>query len=630
MGGIPIRRKVIIGLSLIIVALLILSSVFVYFGFFDMEKKETKEVEEKEIDNRISPYSNQGLMIEVLRIRHWGLLEKMLSFGTSWKHPPRFYYNITVDGEESSVKGNVGSVGVYNEWDTFGRECLVTYDIEEEQEKSDVTITVIEEVKTGLFKRKTDDVVKEEISVQYDFYTGRWTGDDGFKDNDGMSHYLGDTYEVWFNLYQSDYDHDGIPYWIEANMLETDPTIDDSALDPDEDGVSTSWEWKWGYDPFVWNDHKHLDPDVDGIENSEEYQMAERLANPYQPDMYIETDGMEKQGFFDTQHVFYKESQQMLIERFAQHGINVYIDDGWSDSPPNGGGEMLSFVENVDDTAGKQTLQFYNHNFPDERKGIFRYAVVGSLDGGFINPVTYNNLDTIYVGNNLKARFLTRLAFTPRVDRIMIAKNILHEIGHSLGLVPVTFPGNDIVQRSYSDRYPNMSDEEYEKYLHEYYSIMNYRYIYNKPFLFSDENHTYLFDYSDGSNGPPYDQNDWEHVFIPTFQTDMLSYEEPAPYVDKSFEDFEVVNDYPGVVLDGWHYDANLTGGYQDKCEDFAMVKNIGVNITVYVKNDTTNDSENNIRVYALPRVHPTHAVWTLVKEGRLTAEHNIQFYSLQ
>ena len=46
-------------------------------------------------------------------------------------------------------------------------------------------------------------------------------------DNDGYGHYLGEFYEVWFNVYQADFDHDGIPYWTEVNVLGTDPTVDE-------------------------------------------------------------------------------------------------------------------------------------------------------------------------------------------------------------------------------------------------------------------------------------------------------------------------------------------------------------------------------------------------------------------
>ena len=66
--------------------------------------------------------------------------------------------------------------------------------------------------------------------------------------------------------------------------------MDDSKLDPDGDGIPTAWEWKWGYDPFTWDDHNRLDPDLDGIENSEEYQMAKWFADPFIQDIYYEVD----------------------------------------------------------------------------------------------------------------------------------------------------------------------------------------------------------------------------------------------------------------------------------------------------------------------------------------------------
>ena len=53
--------------------------------------------------------------------------------------------------------------------------------------------------------------------------------------------------------------------------------------------------------------------------------MEKWFADPYQPDIYIEIDGMESGGFLDPPHIFYEESQQILIERFTQHDINVYI-----------------------------------------------------------------------------------------------------------------------------------------------------------------------------------------------------------------------------------------------------------------------------------------------------------------
>ena len=80
------------------------------------------------------------------------------------------------------------------------------------------------------------------------------------------------------------------------NILGTDPTVDDSKLDPDGDGIPTAWEWKWGYDPFTWDDHENLDPDLDGLSNIEEYQMAKWFADPFIQDIYYEVDYMGSGG----------------------------------------------------------------------------------------------------------------------------------------------------------------------------------------------------------------------------------------------------------------------------------------------------------------------------------------------
>lgn len=592
--------------------------------YWQLSAQPSEKEEEKIIDDRISPMENQALFVQILRIRNRDLMNRMLTYGSSWKETPSFYYTVKVDDEMVNSKGYVGETGVYTTWDTIGYESTTTFDVEEEREYSDVQISIMEIQQNSFFGKMTEEE-KEKISLRYDYRTGKWTGDDFFMDKDGMGHYLGKNYEVWFNIYQADYDHDGIPYWVEVNILGTDPAVDDSKNDPDKDGIPTDWEWRYGYDPFTYNNHEELDPDIDGIENIEEYKMREYFSNPFQPDIYIETDGMEKKGIIDMPHIFYKESQQMIIERFARHGISVYIDDGWN-ALPNGGGELLPYQKNPDDVMGKQLLAFYTHNFADERKGIFRYVIVGSLEsgGGFTTPLNYNNFDTIYVANDFNS-VIKRLAFTPREIRVMLAKTILHELGHSIGLVPVTFPGIDIMNRRFGDRYPSMSDEDYNGYLNNYYSVMNYQYIYNKPWFYS-ENGSYLFDYSDGSNGPPYDQNDWIHIYLPTFQIDVPSYEEPS---DENFEDFEIVNDYPGVVAKGWEFDDNLINEYSEEFKEFVMMENADVDIQIFLKKDA-DKNEYNLRIYAKPKVEPVFAVYSLIAEGKIDEKGNIQFYSQQ
>ena len=606
------------------VAIIILASIIVVFESQKEEKVEEKE-EVIEIDDRISPFLSQGLTVEVLRIRNRGLMDKMLSFGSGWKNPPEYYWVSDVDGEigDTSVieaAGGVEGSGTFTEWDTMLKECRVNYKINNEnQETSQVKLTIMEIQKTGLLGRKESKVEKEEISLSYDFRTGHWDGDDYLGDNDGYGHFLGEEYEIWFNLYQSDYDHDGIPFWTEVNIYDFDPTIDDSELDPDNDGIPSSWEWKYGYDPTTYDSHNKLDPDVDGIENIEEYKLAEFFSDPYSPDMYLETDGMKKGGFFDWEHIFYEESQQMVIERFAQHGINVYIDDGWPDGPINGGGEMLDFVETLDEVVGGHMSRWYKHNFADERKGVFRYVIVAN-NAGFITPSEYNNYDHIVIDTSKYKTYVKRFAFTPKRQIIVLAKGVIHELGHSLGLEPWTFYGIDNMPNG-NFRWPDtLTDEEWAKYNEQYVSVMNYKYIFD---IFKYRN---LFDYSNGENGEPYDFDDWGHIYVPAFQRDSEAYEEPT--LD-TFEDFERVDKEPEPVYKTWVYDENLTQKYSEEISLLSYdIGNADLDYRIYVESER-NDKKVDVRIYTKPLVKPVTTIWSLIGEGQVDMDENtLEFYS--
>jgi len=491
-----------------------LITILVYFELSNNLTETTEEIETvKEIDNRISPLTNQGLNFEVLRIRHRGLLEEILQRGTSWKNKPQFYFITNIDGVEfisKDVKAPGGeSEELFTTWDTIFQERKVKHDVKEEQEKSEITLQIMERQKAGIFGLRSEDNIIDKIDLTFDYKTGRWEGDDSFNDSDGYGHYLGDTYEIWFNIIPNDFDHDGIPYWTEVNILNTNPKIDDSKLDPDEDGIPTSWEWKWGYNPHVYDNHSTLDPDKDGLENIEEYTMEKWFATPFSQDMYIEVDGMEAEGLFGKTHVFWEESQQIMIERFAQHGINLYIDDGWPGGPINGGGEILPYIETISQDSGV-TSQFYRNHFPEERQGIFRYLIIGN-SAGFCHPAEFNRYDTMAVGTNYKV-LLKRGGVTQRHLRVILAAMVMHETGHSLGIAPWNLGGNDNLTFVESKE----AEKEYIKKWGNYRSVMNYYHIYDKT----------LVDYSDGSNGPG-DNNDWEIFDLTFFQQEAKAVEGP-------------------------------------------------------------------------------------------------------
>lgn len=598
-------------------------------------QKEVAKGEEIVIDDRISPLTNQGIIVEVERVRHRGLLDKLLTpFSREWKNKPSFYVEVTIDGKTFSSKNATilkgGKEYLYVTWDTWDadfKEFRMVKDVEEEKPTSKVTITIVERVNYGILGRKTKDIERDSFTLTYDYRTGRWSGDDYLYDKDGYGHFVGEYFEVWFNIYQTDFDGDGIPYWTEVNVLHTSPFIDDSKMDPDGDGIPTSWEWKWGYDPFTWDNHKYLDPDLDGIENVEEYRMSEWLANPFTPDIYVEVDIMEKGSFLDINRKFYEESKQALIERFCQHGINLYIDDGWPDSPKNGGGDKVPYTEVASQDTGSM-LEYYERYFPDERKGIFRYVVIGH-EGAFCIPSKFNRYDTIHVSMSRKS-FFEYLAFGERAKRVAFAKKLMHELGHSLGITPWSIQGCDNTS-IWGGR------EEKKRFIQtwaNYKSVMNYYWLagwFAMPIKHLIQYWKFDFlDYSDGSN-PPYDQNDWTHLYLPTFEIDATVIEDPffaPPGVDKI-----VLEDDKNISRDGWILLENLSDALIEKLELYCMGRlsksspyENGVEWRVYVKENAT-DGEINARVYARPKVYPTHAIWSPVAEGYFDGE-DITFYS--
>ena len=603
-----VYQLIAIGLIIILIA-----SVAIYQFTNVEEEKEEEPEEEFVLDDRISPLVNQGVVFEILRIRHRGLLNKIMQIGNSWKEEPVFYYVTDIDNQEYVSKNIEGAGGVISEipivgWDSIFQENKIMRDVEEEQEKSQISLSIYEMEPTGLLGRKTNNVEKDNFKITYDFKTGHWTGDDYLMDKDGYGHYLGDTFEVWFNVYPIDYDGDQIPYWTEVNVYHTNPQIDDRQLDPDNDGIPTSWEWKYGYDPMTWDNHKQLDPDVDGVENIEEYKMSKWFSDPYSPDIYMEVDGMESGGLFDPAHVLHKECIQILIERFSQHGFNLYVDDGWPGGPINGGGELVRHVETLSQDSG-QFLQFYRNHFPDERKGIFRYCLIGH-NTGYSHPSYSNKVDSLTADSSPYKLYIKRFAFTPRSQRIVIASATMHEMGHSLGIHSWTFKGVD--------------SGGYE--VPEYESVMNYLYIF-KYFKFSNPN---LLDYSSGDNGPENDQDDWGLLYLPHFQDVDVVIEEPYFYNLEEASDY-IVDKSPEPIVEGAVYDKELTQNLSKKMKGLPTFYFEDYEYRAYVKTDEENTkNDRDFNLYIKADIDPTYTTWVLVSEGKLNEKGNIEFYSLE
>ena len=616
------KQKIMIAVSLLVIACLLVSGTYVYFEYY-MTKKETPPQQTTfQGDDRISPLENQGVVLEILRIRHCGLMEKLLKPGKSWENKPTFYFISNMDGLEYTSKdvtqhGRTTEV-MFNTWDTMFEENKIMKDVPEEQETSVITLTIMEQMRSGLLGRKTQNVEKDSFTVTYDFRTGRWSGKDNYKDHDGYGYYLGETFEIWFNVYQIDYDGDFIPYWTEVNVLGTDPTVDDSKLDPDGDGIPTTWEWKWGFDPFTWDDHNNLDPDLDGIDNLEEYQMAKWFADPFIQNIYYEVDYMGKGGFNDPPHYFFEESKQGVIQRFSEHNIKVFFDDGWPNSPINGGGQELPHIDKISQDSGMM-LQFYNNYFPDERKGIFRYFVIGH-GGGFQHPSKNNIYDTtqlsyvsgkFHVIENIFYYILGGAVPTERGRRVQLGSLLLHEMAHSCSIDADNCNFGGIDNISYGVYI--LPKKEYTSTWGQYHSVLNYFYT-NSP---------KTFDLSNGENGPPYDQNDWGMMFVGYFQYNSNLIEEP--FFSAGTGETLVKSEFR--VTD-YSYDANLTKQFVNYIGDYSPIDPIKVNWSVYRLTNKENHPENReIRIYAQPKIITTKQ-WVFSQEADLDADGNLQFYS--
>jgi len=490
---------------LFIVGIIILGSIS-YVFLTSNNDETTEKTGEKEIilDESISPEgTNQAVALEIQRIHKRGIEDLIRTPGRSWMQEPLYHFEATLNDAEW-IGHDITT------WDTGYVGWEVHRFVEDETETIPITIDIYETEKS-LFKTTKTRI--ENCDLTYNFKTGRWTGDDAWNDTDGYGHYKGDDYEIWFRLYQTDNDNDNIPYWTEIHILGTDPFKEDGSEDPDKDGIPTSWEWFWGYDPFTPDNHSSLDPDLDGLDNIEEYMVSKWLSNPFHQEIYIEVDFMETgPGLFAHDHIFWKESQWILMDTFSPHDITVHIDDGWPDGPINGGGQYLPYIEEYIDPFSGRAGQYYKHYFSDERKGSFRYVFIHH-SGGWNFPQTHDlYADVISIPSNMEfySTVYVPPAITPRLQRLAMAVGVIHELGHSLNLNPSYCQGIDNSSQVGRNNLPPLAKLkariDAREYWTTYESVMNY----HKFGL-------YVSDYSDGTHGIR-DSDDWEQIDLTYFQ----------------------------------------------------------------------------------------------------------------
>ena len=145
---------------------------------------------------------------------------------------------------------------------------------------------------------------------------------------------------------------------------------------------------------------------------------------------------------------------------------------------------------------------------------------------------------------------------------------------------------------------------------------MNYYHMYK----------TKVLDYSDGSNGSPYDQNDWLMLFVPSFQYNTELVEEyyfDPPGFDK------IVFGETETSVTGYVYDEDLTEKIIENMNGWSPVDPIGANWLVFKLEDNKKYPDcKDVKVFVQPDV--PYDGWAIYAETNLDSEGDMQFYSQQ
>jgi parallel beta-helix repeat protein len=270
-----------------------------------------------------------------------------------------------------------------------------------------------------------------------------------------------------------------------------------SGEDSDVDGAPDWWEKKWGYNPYLYNDHKNLDPDQDALNNLEECFTDYFGSNPFKKDIFLEIDWIESKN---SNISINKPSQtfiEKIIDKFKENNISFHVDVG-----NLGCGEEIPYKSNFSfsDLRDLYWKYFLGNDLNNPRKGIFHYCLVCDYGPGpgfaFIG---WDHLDSFLISAQM---IKDRNPYFNR-DRIIIGGS-MHELGHTLGLNVDDFGGNDNTIATL------IFNKQWWKY-QNYRSCMNYRYTYK------------ILDYSNGENGKG-DFDDWDNFDFQFFKNTHFVY----------------------------------------------------------------------------------------------------------
>ena len=266
--------------------------------------------------------------------------------------------------------------------------------------------------------------------------------------------------------------------------------------DTDNDGAPDWWEEKWGYSPFISNDHQQLDPDKDALNNIQEAYMDALGSNPFHKDIFLEIDWMSCPENEDIKpNTTWLEK---IIDSFAKQNISLHIDVGLA-----GGGEEIEF--SCDETSSYTDLidlywdYFLHNDLKNPRKGLFHYGLICYYCPDVNFPfIGWNALDSFAISVQWLEENL------PQYQRQqLITGGIIHHLGHTLGLIADSYQGIDNIDTL------NIHSIHWLQFL-SYRSCMNYFYKFR------------LYTFSLGLN-EPYDFNDWAAMDFSFFQQSQFT-----------------------------------------------------------------------------------------------------------
>lgn len=485
---------------IVIVCILLASSVSTAKDL-KFQKNGKIKVEEQKIDSNIYISSDFNVTVDILEIRK---IDRIDFFSD-----PDFFVKVIIEGEEFSSN-------IWNDKWYLYNPCSFSKKVEN-QNIVNITIQLwdenfLENRICDLGPKTNEKIDGYEVNLVYDLRTGHWSGDDYIGDESGLGRVCGcddgSIYEkeydceLWFNIYQDDFDNDGLPSWVETNVYHTDPLVDNTGEDLDGDGIPIEWEHFWGFNPLIWDGFRSMDPDCDSINTSEEYLARDFNSDPFRRDIFMEIDFMET-GPNGEYNIVEDEAFEMLKTPFHRRNIVFHVDAGEVN-----GGDLVPFD---DDVKSDEVIEIYENYFIKNesdawRRGVFHYSIIvySCNPGGYAfcgdlpphwgyTPGT----NSFMISSSLMDKHQQNvLASNSR--EYLYASCIMHEMGHNFGL---------------RWGHPFGVDCQFGKYpwhpsywiFGNYKSIMNYRYTYNN------------MDYSDGSHGRR-DHDDWENIDLSYFE----------------------------------------------------------------------------------------------------------------